>query len=261
MTTIRPARRAEPEFDTPAAEAAATGQHLPPAPLRSARLSVSSVIGLGCAAAALAALAVFGLDSMSGPSREPTSTAVEATPKGPAATGSFASPPVQSRSTAPASPSASSAATKAERGPERVPPATAERTETAAATALPPAAPAPPLQMAAAPPAPAPPVVQFAPMMPQVESRAAPPPLVTLSAAEVAAHLAQGEDKLKVGEVAAARLYFERVALSGDARGALGMARTYDAAVLATLPVIGPQPDAGAARTWRERARSLRAGP
>ena len=218
MTTIRPTRRAAPEPD--AAEPAAVGQHLPPASLRSAQLSVPSLIGLGFAAAAMAALAVFGLDLASAPPREPT-------------TGSFAA---SSGSSAPASPPASSVASKPER------PA--------------------PLQMAAAPsPQPAPPVVQFAPTMPQVESRVAPPPLVTLSGAEVAAHLAQGEDKLKAGEVAAARLYFERVALSGDARGALGMARTYDPAVLATLPVIGPQPDAAAARTWRDRARSLRAGP
>ena len=96
---------------------------------------------------------------------------------------------------------------------------------------------------------------------PPVESRRDPAgPVLRLSPEEVEAHLARGEDKLKAGEVAAARLYFERVALSGDARGALGMARTYDPAVLATLPLIGPQGDAAAARLWRERAGSLHAG-
>jgi hypothetical protein len=254
MTTIRAPRRAPPESDAAAVEPAAVGQPLPPASLRTARLSVWSLIGLGFAAAAMAALAVFGLDLASAPRREPTPAAVEAGAKAPATTGSFARQSAPSRSSAPASPPASSVATK----PERPAPAPAARTESAAAPPPPPA----PLQMAAAPPPPpGTPVVQFAPTMPQVESRPAPPPLVSLSATEVAAHLAQGEDKLKAGEVAAARLYFERVALSGDARGALGMARTYDAAVLATLPVIGPQPDAAAARTWRDRARSLRAGP
>jgi hypothetical protein len=251
MTTIRPTRRAPSESDPYAFEPAAVGRPLPPAPLRSQRLSAGSLIALGSAAAVLAALAVFALDSTAPRNREPTSAVAQATASGPAATGSFAPP---SRPPAPASPSASSAATER----ERTAPAAAER----AGSAVPAAAPASPVQMAAAPPPPAAPVVQFAPVTPQVGNRAAPvKPLVTLSADDVAAHLAHGEDKLKAGEVAAARLYFERVALSGDARGALGMARTYDAAVLASLPVIGPQPDAAAARTWRERARSLRAGP
>jgi hypothetical protein len=73
-------------------------------------------------------------------------------------------------------------------------------------------------------------------------------------------HLARGEAKLKVGELAAARLYFERVALAGDRRGALGMARTYDPAVLAGLPVLGPKTDPTAAKEWYERAGSQRAG-
>jgi TPR repeat protein len=85
-------------------------------------------------------------------------------------------------------------------------------------------------------------------------------PALTLSSEEIATHLARGEERLKAGELAAARLYFERVALAGDARGALGMARTYDPAVLARLPVLGPRADPAAAKAWYERAASQRAG-
>jgi hypothetical protein len=91
-------------------------------------------------------------------------------------------------------------------------------------------------------------------------ARGAPPRSLALSSEEIAAHLVRGEAKLKAGELAAARLYFERVALAGDRRGALGMARTYDPAVLAGLPVLGPQPDPAAAKAWYERAASERAG-
>jgi hypothetical protein len=73
-------------------------------------------------------------------------------------------------------------------------------------------------------------------------------------------HLARGEAKLKAGELGAARLFFERVALAGERRGALGMARTYDPAVLAGLPVLGPQADPAAAKQWYERAGTQRAG-
>jgi hypothetical protein len=76
-----------------------------------------------------------------------------------------------------------------------------------------------------------------------------------LSPEDIAVHLARGEDKLKRGELAAARLYFERVALAGDKRGARGMAWTYDPAILAGLPVLGPGADPAKARLWYERAR------
>ena len=96
---------------------------------------------------------------------------------------------------------------------------------------------------------------------PAVETRQpAPTPRLSLSSEEITAHLARGEARLKAGELAAARLYFERVALAGDQRGALGMARTYDPAVLAGLPVIGPQADPAAAKTWYERAARQRTG-
>jgi hypothetical protein len=98
-----------------------------------------------------------------------------------------------------------------------------------------------------------------APTLTQPAERAPSTPL-SLSPEVIAAHLTRGEQKLRAGELSTARLYFERVVRAGDARGALGMARTYDPAVLADLPLIGPQGDADMARKWYQRATSLQAG-
>jgi len=101
----------------------------------------------------------------------------------------------------------------------------------------------------------------LAPAKPAPEVRGeASRPALNLSPEEIAVHLARGEERLKAGELAAARLYFERVALSGDPRGALGMARTYDPAVLAGLPILGPRSDPAAARQWYQRAATQRTG-
>ncbi|WP_406858263.1 hypothetical protein ABEG18_11830 [Alsobacter sp. KACC 23698] len=82
-----------------------------------------------------------------------------------------------------------------------------------------------------------------------------------LSGEEVLSDLERGEGKLQAGDIAAARRYFERVALAGDARGAIGMARSYDPDVLAKLPVVGLEPDASVAAAWYDKAKTLRAGP
>jgi hypothetical protein len=86
------------------------------------------------------------------------------------------------------------------------------------------------------------------------------PGALSLSPDAIVEHLARGEQKLRAGELATARLYFERVVRAGDARGALAMARSYDPVVLSDLPLIGPQGDADTARKWYERATSLQAG-
>jgi TPR repeat protein len=82
-----------------------------------------------------------------------------------------------------------------------------------------------------------------------------------LSADEILSDLERGESKLQAGDIASARRYFERVALAGDARGAIGMARSHDPDVLAKLPVVGLEPDASAAASWYDKAKTLRAGP
>ncbi len=78
-----------------------------------------------------------------------------------------------------------------------------------------------------------------------------------LGDAEMASYLARGDDMLQHGDLATARLFFQRVAEAGDPRGALGMARSYDPAVLEKLPFYGLGADATAARQWYERAGEI----
>ncbi|PSC05416.1 hypothetical protein SLNSH_09500 [Alsobacter soli] len=124
-------------------------------------------------------------------------------------------------------------------------------------------APAPELPAAPVTPAPVPSIAQAEVPSPAA-APAAPAPetgSLNLSSEEVLTSLERGEAKLKAGDVAAARRYFERVALAGDARGATAMGRTFDPEVLLKLPVIGLEPDPAQAEAWYAKARTLKAGP
>jgi hypothetical protein len=78
------------------------------------------------------------------------------------------------------------------------------------------------------------------------EPRTAP----AMSRDEVATLLKRGRDLIAVGDIASARLILTRLAEAGDAEAALTLAGTYDAGVLASLHVVGVQPDAAKARAW-----------
>jgi hypothetical protein len=106
--------------------------------------------------------------------------------------------------------------------------------------AVPPPAPA----LAASPPAPAPEPLRQA---------NAP----TLPRDEIEGYLARGERMLKAGDIATARLFFTRAAEAGEARGALAMARSFDAEILRTLPVYGMQPNPHEAARWYAKAKDL----
>jgi hypothetical protein len=99
-------------------------------------------------------------------------------------------------------------------------------------------------QLAAAPSAPAPDAVRrtLAPVLPKDE---------------IESYLARGERMLSAGDVAAARLFFSRAAESGEPRGALAMARTFDPEVLRRLPVYGMQPNPEEAARWYAKAKDL----
>jgi hypothetical protein len=86
-----------------------------------------------------------------------------------------------------------------------------------------------------------------------------PVPSVTLSPEEIATHLQKGDERVRAGDLAAARLYFDRVVRSGDPRGAVAMAKTYDPDVLGKLPIIGLKGDGDAAQAWYERAQIMQA--
>ena len=65
----------------------------------------------------------------------------------------------------------------------------------------------------------------------------------------------KGDEQLAEGNVAAARLFYERATDAGLAQGAMALAATFDAVELARIGVRGIQPDAKEARRWYERAR------
>lgn len=69
--------------------------------------------------------------------------------------------------------------------------------------------------------------------------------------------LKKGEEQLAEGNIAAARLLYERAAEAGLAQGAMALAATFDPNELAKLQVRGIQADAKEARRWYERARQL----
>jgi hypothetical protein len=73
--------------------------------------------------------------------------------------------------------------------------------------------------------------------------------------------LARGEDAMKRGDVAAARLLFEDLAAMGSARGAFAMAQSYDADYLRKIFIQGAlQPDPDSAKSWYEKAARLGSG-
>lgn len=70
-------------------------------------------------------------------------------------------------------------------------------------------------------------------------------------------HTQKGDEQLAVGDIAAARLFYQKAADLGWGAGALALAATYDPAALARLKVRGVQADLAMARRWYEKAREL----
>jgi hypothetical protein len=69
--------------------------------------------------------------------------------------------------------------------------------------------------------------------------------------------VAKGNEMLGLGNIAAARLFFERAAETGLDRAALALAATYDPVELGQLGTLGVQADTKLARKWYERAHQL----
>jgi hypothetical protein len=84
-----------------------------------------------------------------------------------------------------------------------------------------------------------------------------PPAGGRLSAAEIAALVARGDAFLGAGDIASARLYFQRAADAGDARAAMRIAVTFDAAFLDRAGLQGLRGDPDQAAFWYRRARDL----
>jgi hypothetical protein len=97
------------------------------------------------------------------------------------------------------------------------------------------------------------------PMPRQTVSPIAPrAPMAAEDAPLITAKMKIGVELMTYGEVAAARVMFQRAAEAGEAAGAFALAETYDPLVLGGLRLReGVIPDLALARTWYERARDL----
>lgn len=149
-------------------------------------------------------------------------------------------------------------------------PVPAERSEATVGVAVAPVPPQPPPVEAAprksppAPPAspPAPPRLATlpppAPAAPAKGAQGRPGPSLSVEArGRAEGFLKRGRLLFGEGNVALARLFFQRAADEGLAEGALAMGETFDATELQRNGVIGVQPDPDEARRWYEEARVL----
>ena len=78
-----------------------------------------------------------------------------------------------------------------------------------------------------------------------------------LSAAEIHALINRGDGFLSAGDIASARLFYERAADAGAAAAALRLGATFDPNFLSRAGVRGNPGDPGRAASWYRRARDL----
>ena len=83
------------------------------------------------------------------------------------------------------------------------------------------------------------------------------PPIPSLSKAEIASLLVRGDAAFRRGDLATARLFYERAIEAGEGRGALGTGATYDPFFLRRFHLWTQHADPSAARAWYLRARDL----
>jgi hypothetical protein len=84
-----------------------------------------------------------------------------------------------------------------------------------------------------------------------------PPSDMRLSPAGIAALVARGDGFLSTGDIASARLFYERAADAGDGPAALRLGATLDPGFLNRAGIRGVQGDADQAASWYRRARKL----
>jgi TPR repeat protein len=102
--------------------------------------------------------------------------------------------------------------------------------------------------------------LEWVPKQPEAQTavvspaEAAPQPLAP---DEIAGLLKRGEEFLRTGDIASARLLLRRAAHAGNADAALALGGTYDGAVLAKLGVLGFARNADQARFWYQKAADL----
>ena len=67
----------------------------------------------------------------------------------------------------------------------------------------------------------------------------------------------RGKGFLKDGDLASARLLFQRAAAAGNAEAAFILGTTFDPLFIRRMGVVGMEPDIARAREWYERAAEL----
>jgi len=95
-------------------------------------------------------------------------------------------------------------------------------------------------------PAPAPPAAQAPATLPA--------PVSVEAAAQAVRFLARGDELLEIGDIAGARLFYERAARTGNVPAMIALARTYEPEVLRQRGVIGLTADPARAQFWYGRA-------
>jgi hypothetical protein len=95
------------------------------------------------------------------------------------------------------------------------------------------------------------------PPMKQIESETVNAPAVQPMKPDDAVLMERGRDLLKSGDIASARLLFQRLANAGIADAALALAATYDPRYLAQHNLIGIAGDETKAHHWYQRANEL----
>jgi TPR repeat protein len=78
-----------------------------------------------------------------------------------------------------------------------------------------------------------------------------------LDSEQAAKLLEQGRELLRTGDIAAARIAFQRLADAGNIEAALALGKTFDPRFLARHYVIGVVGDEAKARAWYQRAMEL----
>jgi len=80
------------------------------------------------------------------------------------------------------------------------------------------------------------------------------PPASPLTAAEIAELFARGDSFVVIGDIASARVFYQRAASAGDGRAALRMGTTFDPAFLRRAGLPRTFGDPARARSWYRRA-------
>jgi hypothetical protein len=199
------------------------------------------------------------------PAPLPATPAAEPYVATPAATGSEMpglAATLAAPSAEPAGPSLAAAPHAEPAGPSlaAAPPAEPAGPNLAAAPTTPPVEPgAPPVQPDTVAPSVAPgPATPASARDPK--ATAAPPPSTDgsrLSADEMAALVARGDTLLSAGDVASARLFYERAADAGGGVAAIRLGETFDPLFLGRVHLSGVRGDPAAASFWYRRARDL----